>query len=158
MAAAWAIASSRVTFPSRRPRVAANPLLVVARAAKPSEANSFAEPRSHGLGSSSGSGPLCSARKRSACWIWVAMAPNVSAGRLRPVGWVGGPGRLVVGVLRPRELPGHDLLPERTGGLAENSRDIGIALHEPRRARGQARHVLPDQHLGVAAGPGTDPD
>ena len=56
-AAAWATASSRVTDPSRRPRVAANPPLVVARASKPMAARSLAEPGSHGLGMSSGAGP-----------------------------------------------------------------------------------------------------
>jgi len=48
------MASSRVTDPSSRPSVAAKPLLVVARAANPSEASSLADPRSHGLGISSG--------------------------------------------------------------------------------------------------------
>ncbi len=47
-------ASWRVTRPSRRPSVAAKPLLVVARAVKPSDANSRADPRSHGLGITNG--------------------------------------------------------------------------------------------------------
>ncbi len=79
IAAACPSASSRVTAPSRRPSVAANPPLVVASAAKPSEASSRAEPASHGFGSSSGSGPSCRARNtraRSACvwaaWVWAA--------------------------------------------------------------------------------------
>ena len=100
IAAACPSASSRVTAPSRRPSVAANPPLVVASAAKPSEASSRAEPASHGLGSSSGSGPSCRARNtraRSACvrqpvgrsvwavWVWAAWvwaAP--SAGMVMP--------------------------------------------------------------------------
>jgi hypothetical protein len=57
MAAAWPIASSRVTSPSGRPRVAAKPPLVVASASKPSDARRAADPGSHGLGSSSGAGP-----------------------------------------------------------------------------------------------------
>jgi hypothetical protein len=39
-----------VTELSTRPSVAANPLLVVASASKPSEASSFADPASHGFG------------------------------------------------------------------------------------------------------------
>ncbi len=55
IAAEWASASSRVTELSTRPSVAANPLLVVASASKPSEASSFADPASHGFGMSRGS-------------------------------------------------------------------------------------------------------
>src|SRR5918992_3110701 len=75
--AACSTASSRVTRPSARPRVAANPLLVVARAWKPREASSTADPRSHGLGSSSGRRPRCRARNPlafSACSV-IAGAP-----------------------------------------------------------------------------------
>ncbi len=61
-AAVWAIASSAVTPPSRRPSVAANPELVVAMAANPSEANSFAEPASQAFGITSGSPGRCRAR------------------------------------------------------------------------------------------------
>ena len=50
MAAACPSTSSRVTSPSMRPSVAAKPPLVVASAAKPSEASSRADPASHGLG------------------------------------------------------------------------------------------------------------
>src|SRR5579872_387129 len=65
--AALASDSSSMVWPSRRPSEAANPLLVVARAWKPSEIRSLAEPASQALGISSGSGPWCRARKRSAC-------------------------------------------------------------------------------------------
>ena len=74
IAAACPRASSRLTEPSRRPSVAANPELVVASAWKPSAASSFADPWSHGFGSSSGSPGRCSSRNRSAFSCWVVMA------------------------------------------------------------------------------------
>lgn len=61
-----ASASSWVTWPSRRPRVAAKPLLVLAIASKPSDASSRAEPASQALGCSSGPSPWCSSRNRPA--------------------------------------------------------------------------------------------
>jgi len=64
--AACTRASSLLTEPSLRPRVAAKPELVVARASKPSDASSLAEPRSHGFGNRSGSPARCKARNRSA--------------------------------------------------------------------------------------------
>jgi hypothetical protein len=64
--ALWASASSRVTEPSRRPSVAAKPLLVVASASNPSDASSLAEPASHALTSSSGSSAWCNCRNRCA--------------------------------------------------------------------------------------------
>jgi hypothetical protein len=57
MARPCAKASSRVTDPSRRPSVAANPPLVVASAWNPREARSLAEPTSHGFGMSRGVDP-----------------------------------------------------------------------------------------------------
>ena len=66
MTRACSSASSLVTAPSGRPSVRAKPLLVVARARKPSEASSLAEPASQGLGSSSGSPAWCSERNWSA--------------------------------------------------------------------------------------------
>src|SRR6266511_3911311 len=68
--AAWPTASSRVTDPSSRPRVAAWPLLVVASAWNPSEASSLAEPWSHALGISSGRSPWCRARNLVAFSAW----------------------------------------------------------------------------------------
>src|SRR5438105_5089742 len=98
--AALASASSFRAVPSRRPSEAANPLLVVATARKPSETRSLAEPASQALGISSGSGPSWSARKRSACSIRstggascdaVLMRPSLGAGvRSRPPGAGGG--------------------------------------------------------------------
>ena len=82
IAAACSSASSRVTDPSNRPRVAANPLLVVASAWKPSDASRRAEPASHGFGMSSGSPGRCSARKRAASAAWSVIAPaSGAAGR-----------------------------------------------------------------------------
>src|SRR5262249_16377612 len=60
------IASAAVTEPSSRPSVAAEPLLVVAPAPKPSEAGSPPEPPAPGVGSKSGRPPWWSARNRSA--------------------------------------------------------------------------------------------
>ena len=64
--AACTMASSLVTEPSLRPRVAAKPELVVARASNPSDASSLAEPRSQGFGIRSGSPARCKARNRCA--------------------------------------------------------------------------------------------
>src|ERR687898_197273 len=72
--AACSKAWSRVTCPSARPRVAANPLLVVASAWKPREASSTAEPRSHGLGRSSGRRSWCRSRNRLAFSTWSVIA------------------------------------------------------------------------------------
>ena len=80
--AACARASSRLTEPSSRPRVAANPLLVVARASNPSQASSLADPASQGLGMSSGIGPPCSERNcaaLSACDGPVSEVPALAA-------------------------------------------------------------------------------
>ena len=73
--AAWAIASSRVTDPSRRPRVAAKPLLVVARAWNPSQASSRADPWSQGLGSSRGRPGWCTAASSPPCSTTCWRAP-----------------------------------------------------------------------------------
>ena len=62
--AVWAIASSGVTSPSRRPSVNANPELVVASALHPSACITRADPASQGLGMTNGS-PACSARNAS---------------------------------------------------------------------------------------------
>src|SRR5690606_30167085 len=51
---AWVSASSRCTSPSKRPSVAAKPLLVVATAEYPSETRILAEPTSQALGISRG--------------------------------------------------------------------------------------------------------
>src|SRR6266849_1387243 len=66
MTAAFTRASSLVTEPSLRPRVAAKPELVVARASKPSDTSNLAEPRSQGFGIRSGSPGRCRARNRCA--------------------------------------------------------------------------------------------
>jgi hypothetical protein len=58
-AAVWAMTSSSVTSPSRRPSVKANPELVVASALNPSCSSTFAEPASQGFGITNGS-PACS--------------------------------------------------------------------------------------------------
>ena len=71
IAAAWTRASSRLTEPSSRPRLAANPLLVVARASYPTQARIRADPASQGFGSSSGPSRWCSSRKRAA---WSAVS------------------------------------------------------------------------------------
>ena len=55
IAPALATAASRSIDPSRPPRVAAAPLLVVHRAKNPSDSSSLAEPTSHGFGARSGS-------------------------------------------------------------------------------------------------------
>src|SRR5947208_2390130 len=65
MARAWASASSRVTLPSRRPRVPAQAPLEVASAWKPSPARMRAEPASQGFGITNAPGPWCRARKRA---------------------------------------------------------------------------------------------
>src|SRR5215471_9197225 len=86
IAAACARASSRLTEPSRRPSVAANPELVVASAWKPREASNAADPRSHGFGSSSGFPGRCRSRKCAAFSVWVVIAcklPNRDARRHR---------------------------------------------------------------------------
>src|SRR4051812_10739931 len=67
--------SSRVTCMSRFPSVHAKPALVVASASKPSDASSFAEPTSHGLGMTKTPSRSCSSRK-------VATSCNLTAARL----------------------------------------------------------------------------
>src|SRR3984957_17924733 len=62
----WPRTSSLLMAPSRRPRVAAKPPLVVAIASNPSEANRAADPMSQALGMRSGVPGTCSARNRSA--------------------------------------------------------------------------------------------
>src|SRR6202453_227385 len=80
IAAACARASSRLTEPSERPSVTANPELVVASAWKPNEASSFADPWSHGFGSSSGFPGRCSSRNLAAFSVWVVMASKIPRG------------------------------------------------------------------------------
>ena len=89
--AAWASASSRVTLPSLRPRVAACPALVVASAWKPTTARALAVPTSQALASSSGSGPWWSARKRAARSVVGAMVRLYAATALdaAPAGYIG---------------------------------------------------------------------
>src|SRR5690348_3868594 len=60
----WAMTSSRVTSPSARPSVNANPELVVASALNPSSSSMRAEPASHGFGMTNGS-PSWRARNAS---------------------------------------------------------------------------------------------
>src|SRR5690348_6474670 len=60
----WAATSSRVTLPSRRPRVKAKPELVVARALKPRAVRTFAEPASQAFAITKAS-PSWSARSSS---------------------------------------------------------------------------------------------
>jgi hypothetical protein len=60
--------------------VAANPLLVVARASNPSQASSLAEPWSQGLGSSSGRPGRCSSRNRLAVAAWSSIVASWSRG------------------------------------------------------------------------------
>ena len=71
MARACASASSRVTFPSRRPSVPAQAPLDVASAAKPSPARTRAEPASHGLGITKAPGRSWRARNRAALSLWL---------------------------------------------------------------------------------------
>src|SRR5438067_8502154 len=82
-------ASSLVTDPSRRPRVAACPLLVVASASNPSDASSLAAPASHALGISNGASRWCNSRK---CWAfsaWAGIAFNLQRScRTLPAGKV----------------------------------------------------------------------
>src|SRR5687767_8547023 len=90
MSFACASASSRVTLPSRRPSVPAEAPLEVASAWKPSAARMRAEPASHGLGITNASGPVCSARKRTAlsCWVvaMIVLLPGQRVGRPARVG------------------------------------------------------------------------
>src|SRR5215468_4617095 len=86
IAAACARASSRLTEPSRRPSVAANPELVVASAWNPREASSFADPWSHGFGSSNGFPGRCRSRNCPAFSVWVVITcklPNRDTRRRR---------------------------------------------------------------------------
>ena len=82
-----AIASSRVTLPSRRPSVAAKPLLVVASAPNPSAASTRAEPASHGFGSNSGSPGTCRARNPSASAVISGSSPSRPAARQPAMPW-----------------------------------------------------------------------
>src|ERR1700677_9457 len=80
---ACARTSSLLMAPSRRPRAAANPPLVVAIASKPSEANKAADPMSQALGMRSGVPGVCKARNCSARSVSVMAAPypeDVSVG------------------------------------------------------------------------------
>src|SRR6202453_3331680 len=72
---ACARTSSLLMAPSRRPRVAANPPLVVAIASKPSEANKAADPMSQALGMRSGVPGVCKARNCSARSVSLIAAP-----------------------------------------------------------------------------------
>src|SRR6266536_153251 len=83
MSAAWRSACSRVTVPSRRPRVAAKPLLVVASARYPRVASIRAEPMSHGLGMSSGRPGWCRSRNAATS----SARAGISVIRSSPVGW-----------------------------------------------------------------------
>src|SRR5712664_1330313 len=73
MARACASASSRVTLPSRRPKVPAEAPLEVARAWKPSPARMRAEPASHGFAMTNAPGCSCSARNRFALSLWLVV-------------------------------------------------------------------------------------
>ena len=72
-ARACASASSRRTWPSRRPSVPAKAPLDVASAGKPRPARMRAEPASQGLGITNAPGPWCRARKRSALSLWLKL-------------------------------------------------------------------------------------
>src|SRR5690348_1221097 len=74
---AWAIASSRVTRPSRRPSKPAEAPLEVANAAKPSPAIIRAEPPSQTLATTNVPGASCSARKTFALSDWVTGIGNL---------------------------------------------------------------------------------
>ena len=82
---AWVRTSSLVMAPSRRPRVAANPPLVVAMASKPSEANKAADPMSQALGMRSGVPGVCRARNRSARAVfrWIGHTRKLAGGSLQ---------------------------------------------------------------------------
>ena len=70
---AWAIASSRVTRPSRRPSKPADAPLEVANALKPIAAIIRAEPPSHTFAMTNGSGDSCRARNCLALSAWVTL-------------------------------------------------------------------------------------
>src|SRR5712692_2773192 len=64
-----------------------------------------------------------------------------------------------VRVLGPWERAVADLLRVALGGLRDLLGQVGVALHELRRlARGQAQHVVEDEHLPIRAGPSPDAD
>src|SRR5262249_28671836 len=63
--------------------------------------------------------------------------------------WPVGRWQLAVAVVRRRVRAGNDLAGEFPCCPAEQARDVGVPLGELRYARRQARHVLPDKHLGV---------
>ena len=77
-AATCSTSSDRLTCWSPRPRLAAKPELVVARATKPRCCKILAEPTSHGLGSRK---VPCSCSRRNASRAGVVMAPSWTAGR-----------------------------------------------------------------------------
>src|ERR1035437_8803209 len=54
-------------------------------------------------------------------------------------------------VLRRRERSAGDISRVCAGRVAQRGAQVGIALDEPwRLAAPQPRHVLPDEHLGIA--------
>src|SRR5690606_17863645 len=67
--------------PSQRPKEKANPALLDASASKPSEARIFADPASHGLGSTSSCLRCSRARKVSARCAWVAIVRSFHSPR-----------------------------------------------------------------------------
>src|SRR5258705_7497783 len=158
MAAACASASSRVTAPSGRPSVAAKPPLVVASAAKPSEASSRADPASHGFGSSSGPGPSWRARKTRArsAWFWTApsaaivMASLYGPSRQPPADLRGAAGMLA-GRGRHGQQPGQGR------SLVADLRDRGRLVADPaqrraEREQGGAGGACGVEHGAVGAG------
>ena len=75
---ALASVSSRDNAPSAsgRPRLKAQPALVVARASKPRLASMIAEPASHGLGITKARSRSCKALKVSARRAWASMTDS----------------------------------------------------------------------------------
>src|SRR4029079_10194074 len=90
-----------------------------------------------------------SVRVRSGCpwatwWFDVSFRPGVSG---------------LEGVLGRRERARRDLRGVGARGIPEVGAQVGVLLHEPRRApTAQPGHVLPDEHLGVAVRAGADAD
>src|SRR5512146_323548 len=87
---ACASASSRVSWPSRRPRAQAEAALDVAKAWKPSPARRRAEPVSQGLGTTKAHGPAWRARKRAAFWCCVTLTGLTFPPNSQPDGCVPG--------------------------------------------------------------------
>ena len=131
------MASSRVTVPSSRPRVAAKPPLVVARASKPQAASRRAEPASHGLGSSSGRPGTCRARNELGLLLLGGHGRNVA---VRPTpGW-----RKSDRVASPRMDPTRAAHDSPEARLA----DLGLVLPGPYPPHDPLDAVV--VHAGVA--------